>query len=124
MEALDYSVFPEKHIAFASFWNRFGAAFIDGLIVGIPTFIIDYSFFGYSPISRLLFNIIVGWLYSALQESGPNMATIGKRAMRIKVTDLNGVRISFAQATGRHFGKFISTIILGLGYFMMLWDDK
>ena len=52
------------------------------------------------------------------------MATIGKKAMRIKVTDLAGNRISFGQATGRHFGKILSAIILLFGYFMMLWDDK
>jgi uncharacterized RDD family membrane protein YckC len=42
----------------------------------------------------------------------------------LKVTTTNGERISFGQATGRHFGKYISTIILFIGYLMMIWDDK
>ena len=71
-----------------------------------------------------MINIVASWLYSSLQESGPNMATIGKKAMNIKVTDMDGGRISFGQATGRHFGKIISGIILLIGYFMMLWDEK
>lgn len=52
------------------------------------------------------------------------MATLGKKALGIKVTDMYGERITFAQATGRHFGKIISTVILFIGYFMMLWDDR
>ncbi len=57
-------------------------------------------------------------------ESGGRQATVGKMAMRIKVTDLYGQRISFLNATGRYFGKIISGAILLIGYFMMLWDDK
>lgn len=59
-----------------------------------------------------------------MQESGPNQATLGKKALGLKVTGLNGERISFGQATGRFFGQFLSAIILLIGYFMMLWDDK
>ena len=123
MEVLDYSIFPEKPVVYASFWNRFAAVFIDGLILLLPSLVINYLFRDY-PLAPLLPNIIIGWLYDALQESGPNMATIGKKAMRIKVTDLAGNRITFGQATGRHFGKILSTIILFFGYFMMLWDPK
>jgi uncharacterized RDD family membrane protein YckC len=57
-------------------------------------------------------------------ESGKQQATVGKMALGLKVTDLNGQRISLGRATGRHFGKWVSTIILFFGYFMMLWDEK
>ncbi|MCW3120549.1 MAG: hypothetical protein JWQ38_41 [Flavipsychrobacter sp.] len=108
---------------YAGFWQRFGASFLDALIILIPLKIINWCFFTgiYSP---MLFNLIAGWLYSALLESGPGMATLGKKALGLKVTDLRGGRISFGQATGRHFGKIISSIILLIGYLMMLWDDK
>jgi uncharacterized RDD family membrane protein YckC len=66
----------------------------------------------------------MGWLYSALQESGPAQATIGKKALGLKVATLSGDRISFGQATGRFFGKYVSAIILLIGYLMMLWDDR
>jgi uncharacterized RDD family membrane protein YckC len=36
----------------------------------------------------------------------------------MKVTDLAGNRISFARATGRHFAKYISLLILLVGYIM------
>jgi uncharacterized RDD family membrane protein YckC len=57
-------------------------------------------------------------------ESGQKKATLGKQAMGLKVTDLSGGRINFGQASIRHFGKFISAIILFIGYLMMLWDSK
>lgn len=57
-------------------------------------------------------------------ESGKNQATIGKMALSIKVTQLDGGRICFGKATGRYFGKIISAIVLFIGYFAMLWDEK
>ncbi len=39
-------------------------------------------------------------------------------ALSMKVTDLQGYRISFARATGRHFAKYISAMILLIGYIM------
>ena len=124
MEIVEESIFPEKQVVYATFWNRFAAVFIDGLIIGISVQIIDYLILQDNPVVKFIFNVVTGWLYFALQVSGPNMATIGKKAMRLKVTDLNGNRITFMQATGRHFGTYISAIILGIGYFMMLWDPK
>lgn len=80
-------------------------------------------FYAYTSPGGIL-NVIVGWLYAALMESSASQATIGKRALGLKVTDENGQRISFGKATGRHFGKIISTIIILIGYLMMLWDEK
>jgi uncharacterized RDD family membrane protein YckC len=37
----------------------------------------------------------------------------------MKVTDLNGNRISFERATGRHFAKWLSGMILFIGYIMV-----
>jgi len=52
------------------------------------------------------------------------MGTLGKRALGMRVTTLDGDRISFARATGRHFAKYLSTIILLIGYLMMVWDSR
>ena len=115
----------QQPVKYAGFWIRFGASFLDGLIIFIPLSIIHWTLFGTTSGWRPgVINLIVSWLYDALQESSPAMATVGKRALGLKVTDLRGSRITFAQATGRHFGKYISAVILLIGYFMMLWDDK
>ena len=65
-----------------------------------------------------------GWLYYTLMESSRFQGTLGKMAVQIKVTDLDGNRISFGQATGRHFGKFLSAILLGIGFIMVAFTEK
>lgn len=106
---------------YGSFGQRFLAAIIDGVILLIPLVILKYAMPG---IMQSFVGIIIQWLYYALQESGTNQATFGKKAMGLKVTNLQGDRISFGQASGRFFGKIISGLIILIGYLMMLWDDK
>ena len=51
-------------------------------------------------------------------------ATLGKNVMNLKVTDLSGNRITFIRAFFRYFGKYISTLILMIGYIMVAWTKK
>jgi uncharacterized RDD family membrane protein YckC len=67
---------------------------------------------------------LIFWLYFALFESSSKRATPGKMAIGIVVTGMNGERISFGRATGRTFGKYISSLILCFGYFMAGWTEK
>jgi hypothetical protein len=57
-------------------------------------------------------------------ESSTKQGTLGKMALGIKVTDLNGNRIDFSKASGRYFGKIISSIILCIGYIMVAFTQK
>jgi uncharacterized RDD family membrane protein YckC len=66
---------------------------------------------------QLLFNM-VSWLYFASFESSVWQATPGKRILGLIVVDLAGRRISFARASGRFFGKFISQLLLFFGFVM------
>jgi uncharacterized RDD family membrane protein YckC len=123
----------------AGFWRRFGAALIDGLLLSIPMYALLFLFLfatGYDfeaeegvgdwelCIFLLLVSWIVPWLYYAAMESSSKQATVGKMAVGIVVTGAEGNRISFARATGRHFGKFISAIILYIGYIMIAFTEK
>ncbi len=119
---------------YAGFWKRFGAAIVDGFILMVVGFIIG-GFIGFvygsatggaagaGPIGNL-FGLILGWLYYAFMESSSTQGTLGKMALGIKVTGLSGHPISFGRATGRHFGKIISTIILLIGYLMVAFTAK
>ncbi len=118
MEQIEESVFSEVPVVYANFGTRLVAALIDALIIIVP-YRIGQHFLGHS-----ILLMAAVWLYFALQESGRYQATIGKKAMRIKVVGLGGRRITFGQATGRYFGKFISVIILFIGYFQMLWHPQ
>lgn len=124
---LDQTFVKSEPTNYAGFWIRFGAAFIDALITTAAGFIILYatggSFANQSPIHNLI-NLVLGWVYAAAMESSDRQATLGKMAVGIKVTDMNGERISFGKATGRHFAKIISAIILLIGYIMAAFDSK
>jgi uncharacterized RDD family membrane protein YckC len=120
---------------YAGFWLRFCAVLIDTLILFVVNFVIGFvigltlalAAGGIGPGERVLMNIlsiVIGWLYSALQESSAAQATIGKRAVGIFVTDTQGQRISFARATGRHFAKILSALILLIGYIMAAFTER
>jgi uncharacterized RDD family membrane protein YckC len=45
-------------------------------------------------------------------------------AVGLYVTDDYGRRISFTRATGRFFAKFLSAILLGIGFLMVAFTDR
>jgi uncharacterized RDD family membrane protein YckC len=63
--------------------------------------------------------IIIPWLYYAGFESSRSQATPGKVLMGVVVTDLEGNKPTFARATLRQFAKFISALILFIGFIMI-----
>ena len=73
----------------------------------------------YGPLTVAAIYVICLWLYFAGMESSSKQATLGKMALGIKVTDLQGNRISFWRATGRNFGKLVSVLGLGIGLLMV-----
>jgi uncharacterized RDD family membrane protein YckC len=119
---------------YAGFWRRFAAYWIDWFIFfSIELFIAAARGIPLSArqtiepaelAKSLLLGLLIGWLYAATLESSPWQATIGKRAMDIYVTNLKGHRLSFVQASGRFFGKIISAIILGIGFFMIAFTQR
>jgi uncharacterized RDD family membrane protein YckC len=80
--------------------------------------------FIHAMIGLALLRLMLNWLYFSLLESSAWQATLGKKALGLEVTDLDGNRISFGRATGRFFAKFISSIILGVGYIMAGFTEK
>ncbi|HUW07578.1 MAG TPA: RDD family protein [Williamwhitmania sp.] len=72
----------------------------------------------------VLIFLTIGWLYYAIMESSTPQGTLGKMAVGIKVTDMQGNRITFARATGRFFGKIISKMILYVGFIMAGFTEK
>ncbi len=67
---------------------------------------------------------VLQWLYFAAMESSSWQGTLGKRALGIAVTDLNGERISFARASARFFGKLISSATFLAGYLMAAFTER
>jgi uncharacterized RDD family membrane protein YckC len=106
--------------AYAGFWTRFVAWIIDSIIVAVATGIVVAGTFG----AGIAVSLLGHWLYEAFMLSSEWQATVGKRAMSILVTDLKGSRLTFARATGRHFAKYISAFLLGIGYIMAAFTAK
>src|SRR5512147_2966985 len=63
--------------------------------------------------------IVIPWLYFAGFESSRSQATPGKLLMHIVVTDMTGNKPTFARVTLRHFAKFVSAIIILIGFLMI-----
>jgi len=133
-----------RPVHYAGFWRRVVAHIIDGLVFTplLLVFLGTSGLFGaiLAPggdhegfatavfglgILVFILGLLVGtWLYSTLMESSRYQATLGKMALGIIVTDLNGSRISFARANGRYFGKWVSGMMLNIGYFMAGFTEK
>lgn len=68
--------------------------------------------------------VIVPWLYFAGFESARSQATPGKVLMRLVVTDMDGQKPTFARTTLRFFSKFISVLIIFIGFIMIGFTQK
>ena len=128
-QILDTPVDVNKKLKYAGFWIRFGAYFIDAVILWVVNFAVALAFMGgFSPtetnIPLQVFMGVLGIAYFAVMESSGRQATLGKMAVGIKVGKANGEQISFANALGRYFAKILSAIILLIGFMMAGWDDK
>jgi uncharacterized RDD family membrane protein YckC len=136
-------------VRYAGFWRRFVAYIIDQLILGVVAFMVFVPALALLGLgvgagmmeeeegamglviaaiaayfTAILVLIVTEWLYYALMESSVKQATLGKLAIGIIVTDLQGSRITFGRATGRYFGKILSSLILSIGYIMAGFTEK
>ncbi len=138
---------------YAGFWKRFAAYILDAIVLWIPSTLIE-KMFGADAAKEAMtlavsnaagdmaaihaaqmqywsvmwpatvISIALAWVYFALCESSAWQATIGKLALGIRVTDLQGQRISFPRALGRYGAKLISALILLIGLLMVAWTRR
>lgn len=112
-------------MTYAGFWKRFVASLLDGIILtaigfglGLVLMLVGAGVLA-EPIGYVL-----GFLYYPVLESSSWQATIGKRMIGIRVTDLEGRRISFWRSLLRNVAKYISALILGIGFIMAGLTDR
>ncbi|GAB2538423.1 RDD family protein [Rhodanobacter koreensis] len=138
---------------YAGFWKRVGAYILDAIILYFPQALIQKALgvdaakealqqaavnaagdphlmiaaqeqFYAAMWPAMLLGIVIGWLYFAICESSAWQGTLGKLALGIRVTDMQGNRISFPRALGRYAAKILSGIILCIGYLMVAWTQR
>ena len=132
-------------MTYAGFWRRFAAYILDSIIAVTVLVILQVATglmfdcvtpestggadieVGFSCEATAIGNLVMllgGWLYFALMETSSRQATLGKIVVGIVVTDADGNRLSFGRATGRHFGKFVSALILMIGFIMIAFTSR
>ena len=118
---------------FAAFDQRLLASVIDHFIIfGFYTIIILTSYIFIQGkderISAFLIPFpvifIVKLIYGIFAEASAAQATIGKRMLNIKVTDLEGTRISFGRSLSRNLSKIMSVIPMFFGYLYSFLNKK
>jgi len=115
---------------YAGFWRRLGAYVVDAaMLVGIEIVLASSisvlepdnfeALANVAPVSAALW-----WAYFAILESSPAQGTLGKLAFNLQVTDVNGDPISFRRAFFRHAAKFVSSLLLGIGWLMAAFTPR
>ncbi|HBT82607.1 MAG TPA: hypothetical protein DEB35_03970 [Desulfuromonas sp.] len=125
--------------ALAGFWQRAVAALVDAAVLtGVLLFSSTLFFFvaagvsGFDPLAEGLLLATVTWLFASVVAvayyvffTGYCGQTPGKMALRLKVQRVDGSDIGFRSAFYREtVGKFLSALLLGLGYLMVAFDER
>jgi uncharacterized RDD family membrane protein YckC len=138
---------------YAGFWLRFAAYVIDYIIIYVVqsfVFIPILGVLGISFASKMdsmdnmsdaesmgmamgfaavmaataLLTTIIAILYWSIMESSKYQATVGKMALGLKVSDVDGQNLDFVKSLIRNVCKIISGMILGIGYIMAGFTEK
>ena len=131
-------------LEYGGFWIRFGAKFIDGLIIMAVMMVIympimfffigsmaafepegpdDMGFFFVVQLLMNLLQFILPLVYTTWF-IGKYGATPGKMACKLKVVTSDGGKVSYKRALGRSLSEWISSLILMIGYIMAAFDDQ
>ena len=117
---------------YASFWRRLGAALLDAIIIAIV--LIPFSMLfgvggdnaGAGASLYGLVSLVISWGYP-MYFIGAKGQTPGKMALSVNVIRKEDGQVpGYTKAFLREVvGKFISSLVFGLGFFWMIWDkDK
>jgi uncharacterized RDD family membrane protein YckC len=133
---------------YAGFWIRTGALLIDLIVLTAVDALFQSLFYGspelcYSEIEHVYehgvwhenpsygchiggewWDIFTYWIYFTVLESSKWQATVGKHVLKLKVTDINGIRISFGRANARFWSKILSFLILFIAFIMVGFTQK
>jgi uncharacterized RDD family membrane protein YckC len=121
-------------LEYAGFWVRTVAFIIDSVVIYVAQSLLQVALGLQNPTSLeemrqfsnldsrvvtgwVLFTVLAvlwQWLYYAFMESSSRQGTLGKMAMGLAVTDLEGRKLSFARASGRFLAKGLANVLAGV----------
>ena len=128
---------PLNEQSYAGFWVRVLAYLLDSvLLITVQTALsllinLTIGMLGIATEGDPAINTII-WLFGAVLSisyavffTGYCGQTPGKMALRIKVIRTDGSPVNYGRAALREvLGKFISSILLGIGYLMVAFDNR
>ena len=129
-------VLADQTLEYAGFWKRVLASLIDFALIATIGFVLGLAF-SYNPITDFqetfrkmmenpggpapqpagppailsFISILGNWLYKAVLEASTMQGTLGKMAVGIVVTDLEGKRIDFGRATLRYALVWVANLL-------------
>ncbi len=138
---------------YAGFWKRFGAIIIDGIIIWVLQAFVFVPILGalglgfFNNMEDLqsgdteaavgmlgaimaaagaiwVLTMIIQVLYFTLMESSKTQATLGKMALGIIVTDMNGSPLNFSKALVRNLCRLLSNFTMLIGYIIAAFTAK
>ena len=123
-------------MVYAEFMPRLGALILDSIFILLITWIpllgigfVMVLLLGPEPgmnamsIIANLYAFVAQAAYYVILETSVKQATWGKQIVGIKVTDLNGRRITVGRSLGRYFAKILSGCTV-IGWFLPLFTEK
>jgi uncharacterized RDD family membrane protein YckC len=117
------------NVRYAGFWIRFVASIIDGIILFIPSMflgILAVALGGGNEIvslTKTFATVVIGGIYIYIIYR--YQASPGKMALGLKIVSDNFERMTLGQVLLREIvGKFVSSLILYIGYIMIGFTAK
>jgi uncharacterized RDD family membrane protein YckC len=116
-------------MTYAGFWIRFGAAFVDGIILNVVNFVVGFAFgmaTGRGEEGKVIIGVIsmaIGLAYD-VGCVGTWGATPGKMACGLRIVTAEGEKVSYARALGRYLSKLVSVLTCLIGFIIAGFDDQ
>lgn len=122
-------------VVYAGVWRRLFALVLDNLVLWFPEAIVrvlsGLDMLGRNSdvldprewwASGFSFGLML--LYVSILGSSPLEGTLGQRVLGLRMTTLDGRRLSFGRALGRGVASLVSLFTCGIGYLVMLWTAR
>ena len=121
---VDNKMIDMKTPAYGGFWIRFLAAILDSLIIGIPASLLQLLVTFTTGIQSSVYLLQLAAVILVVYLDGIKGGTPGKLILGLRIVNEKGKFIGIPMAILRYLGKILSSLILGIGYLMIVWDKR
>jgi len=138
VQGLKEGAIAQEQFRYGGFWIRFAASLIDGIIMAVVGFILQFPLFlrmitapqetaSFKWLGLQMLLNLIKFVLSLGYETwfvGAFGATPGKMVCGLRIVMPDGSRVGYARALARFFAKIISYLTLFIGFIMAAFDDE